>query len=146
MVDLGPVETQDVSVSGLVWYDDNIEWDCHRHIFRNEPSTDGDGTVWLISRVADSVDDRSDVDGLTITRWTSWCIRGLPWRHCHATFIRLWWAAVGALRTTLRKLRGANGSSIDILGCSSCVVSFLGGPGDPICSPDGERRGTATGA
>ena len=33
---------------------------------------------------------------------------------------------MGALRTTLRKLRGANGSSIDILGCSSCVVSFLG--------------------
>ena len=35
-------------------------------------------------------------------------------------------ASVGALQTTPRKLRGANGSSIDILGCSSCVVSFLG--------------------
>ena len=35
-------------------------------------------------------------------------------------------APVGALQTTSRKLRGANGSSIDILGCSSCVVSFLG--------------------
>ena len=33
---------------------------------------------------------------------------------------------MGALRTTPRTLRGANGSSIDILGCSSCVVSFLG--------------------
>ena len=35
-------------------------------------------------------------------------------------------ALVGALRPTPRKLRGANGSQIDILGCSSCVVSFLG--------------------
>ena len=35
-------------------------------------------------------------------------------------------APVGVLRPTGRKLRGANGSSIDILGCSSCVVSFLG--------------------
>ena len=35
-------------------------------------------------------------------------------------------APVGALWTTPRKLRGANGSSIDILGCLSCVVSFLG--------------------
>ena len=33
---------------------------------------------------------------------------------------------MGALRPTPRKLRGANGSQIDILGCSSCVVSFLG--------------------
>ena len=35
-------------------------------------------------------------------------------------------APVGALQPTPRKLRGANGSQIDILGCSSCVVSFLG--------------------
>ena len=35
-------------------------------------------------------------------------------------------ALVGALWATPRTLRGANGSSIDILGCSSCVVSFLG--------------------
>ena len=35
-------------------------------------------------------------------------------------------APVGALRPTARKLRGANGSQIDISGCSSCVVSFLG--------------------
>ena len=35
-------------------------------------------------------------------------------------------APVGVLRPTPRKLRGANGSQIDILGCSSCVVSFLG--------------------
>ena len=36
------------------------------------------------------------------------------------------WAPVGVLRPTARRLRGANGSQIDILGCSSCVVSFLG--------------------
>ena len=35
-------------------------------------------------------------------------------------------APVGVLRPTVRRLRGANGSPIDILGCSSCVVSFLG--------------------
>ena len=33
---------------------------------------------------------------------------------------------VGDLRPTARKLRCANGSQIYILGCSSCVVSFLG--------------------
>ena len=35
-------------------------------------------------------------------------------------------APVGDLRPTARRLRGANGSQIDILGCSSCLVSFLG--------------------
>ena len=35
-------------------------------------------------------------------------------------------APVGVLRPTERKLRGANGSHIDISGCSTCVVSFLG--------------------
>ena len=35
-------------------------------------------------------------------------------------------APVGVLRPTVRRLRGANGSQIDILGCSSYVVSFLG--------------------
>ena len=35
-------------------------------------------------------------------------------------------APVGVLRSTTRRLRGANGSHIDIYGCSSCVVSFLG--------------------
>ena len=35
-------------------------------------------------------------------------------------------APVGDLQPTARTLRGANGSQIDILGCSSCVVSFLG--------------------
>ena len=35
-------------------------------------------------------------------------------------------APVGELRPTTRRLRGANGSQIDILVCSFCVVSFLG--------------------
>ena len=35
-------------------------------------------------------------------------------------------APVGELRPTTRRLRGANGSQIDILGWSFCVVSFLG--------------------
>ena len=35
-------------------------------------------------------------------------------------------APVGKLRSTTRRLRSANGSQIDILGCSFCVVSFLG--------------------
>ena len=35
-------------------------------------------------------------------------------------------APVGVLRPTTRKLRGANGSQIEISGCSYCVVSFLG--------------------
>ena len=35
-------------------------------------------------------------------------------------------APVGELRPTTRRLRSANGSQIDILGCSFCVVSFLG--------------------
>ena len=33
---------------------------------------------------------------------------------------------MGALQPTDRRLRGANGSPITILGCSSCMVSFLG--------------------
>ena len=63
---------------------------------------------------------------MAITRWTSWwyAVEGI---------VMLFYQAlvgagvpVGALRSTPRKLRGANGSQIDILGCSSCVVSFLG--------------------
>ena len=35
-------------------------------------------------------------------------------------------APVGILRPTTRKLRGTNGSQIEISGCSYCMVSFLG--------------------
>ena len=43
-------------------------------------------------------------------------------------------APVGVLRPTARRLRGANGSQIDISGCSSCVVSFLGPENRVPCS------------
>ena len=33
---------------------------------------------------------------------------------------------MGEIRPTNRRLRGANGSQIAILGCSFCVVAFLG--------------------
>ena len=35
-------------------------------------------------------------------------------------------APVGMLRPPTRKLRGANGSQIEISGCSYCMVSFFG--------------------
>ena len=35
-------------------------------------------------------------------------------------------APVGALRSTARTLRSANGTGIEVLGCSRCSVSFLG--------------------
>ena len=35
-------------------------------------------------------------------------------------------APVGALQITARTLRSANGTGIEVLGCSSCSVSFLG--------------------
>ena len=35
-------------------------------------------------------------------------------------------APVGALQATARKLRSANGTGIEVLGCSRCSVSFLG--------------------
>ena len=35
-------------------------------------------------------------------------------------------AALGALQTTARTLRSANGTGIEVLGCSRCSVSFLG--------------------
>ena len=41
-------------------------------------------------------------------------------------------APVGEIRATNRRLRGANGSRIDIMGCSFCVVSFLGGAADGV--------------
>ena len=37
-------------------------------------------------------------------------------------------APVGEIRDTNRRLRGANGSRIDVLGCSFSVVSFLSSP------------------
>ena len=93
---------------------------------------------------ADSVDDRSmDEAVLQISGAGHWFLEGWIGDHSvgflvdsgsavtalscsfYQTLVRAG-APVGALRTTPRKLRGANGLSIDILGCSSCVVSFLG--------------------
>ena len=43
-------------------------------------------------------------------------------------------APVGALQITARTLRSANGTGIEVLGCSSCSVSFLGfADGIPHC-------------
>ena len=39
-------------------------------------------------------------------------------------------ASVGTLRSTSRTLRGVNGAPIGILGCSHCVVSFMGLPSE----------------
>ena len=93
---------------------------------------------------ADSVDDRSmDEAVLQISGAGHWFLEGWIGDHSvgflvdsgsavmalscsfYQTLVRAG-APVGALPTTPRKLRGANGLSIDILGCSSCVVSFLG--------------------
>ena len=46
-----------------------------------------------------------------------------------SSFYKNHWGAgapVGEIRPTNRRLRGANGSQIDTLGCSFCVVSLLG--------------------
>ena len=92
---------------------------------------------------ADSVDTRSrDESVLQISGAGHWFLEG--WICDHSVdflvdsgsavmalscsfYQTLVWAGApaGALEATSRKLRGANGSSIDILGCSPCVVSFL---------------------
>ena len=44
-------------------------------------------------------------------------------------------APVGALQTTARTLRSANGTGIEVLGCSRCSVSFLDcGRSSPLSS------------
>ena len=98
----------------------------------------------LLVEWADSVDDRSmDEAILQISGAGHWFLEGWIGDHSvdflvdsgsavttlscsfYQALVRAG-APVGALRTTPRKLRGTSGSSIDILGCSSCVVSFLG--------------------
>ena len=145
MVDQGPVETQDVSVSGLA--DTTI---ASSDITVNTSS--GMDLPWMATgpsglsvEWADYVDDRSmDEAVLQISGAGHWFLEGWIGDHSadflvdsgsavtalscsfYQTMVRAG-APVGALRTTPRKLSGANGSSIDILGCSSCmVVSFLG--------------------
>ena len=143
MVDQGPVETQDVSVSGLgdtTTASSEITANTSSGIDLPRTAT---GPSGLSVEWADSVDDRSmDEAVLQISGAEHWFLEGWIGDHSdflvdsgsavtvlscsfYQTFVRSG-APVGALRTTPRKLRGANGSSIDILGCSSCVVSFLG--------------------
>ena len=84
---------------------------------------------------ADSVDNRSrDESVLQISGAGHWFLEGWIGDHL-VDFLVDSGSAVTALscsfyqslvQATSRKLRGANGSSIDMLGCSSCVVSFLG--------------------
>ena len=89
MVDQGPVETQDVSVSGLAdTATTSSEITANTSSGMDLPRT-ATGPSGLSVEWADFVDDRSideavlrDTgswrDGLAITRWTSWWNRGLP--------------------------------------------------------------------
>ena len=140
MVDQGPVETQDVSVSGLadattasseITVDTSSGMDLPLAVV--EPS--GLSVEW-----ADSVDTRSIYESvLQISGAGHWFLEGWIGDHSvdflvdsgsdvtalscsfYQTLVRAG-APVGALQATSKKLWGANDLSIDILGCSSCVV------------------------
>ena len=144
MVDQGPVETHDVSVSGLVDTTtvlSEITMNASSGIDHPRPAT---GSSGLSVEWADAVDDQlMDEAVLQISGAGHWFLEGWIGDHSvdflvdsgsavtalscslYQTLVRAA-APVGALQTTPRKLRGANGSSIEILGFSSCVVSFLG--------------------
>ena len=143
MVDQGTVETHDVSVSGLadettasseITEDTSSGMDLPSAVA--EPS--GLSVEW-----ADSVDTRSmDESVLQISGAGHWFLEGrigdnsvdflvdsgsaVTALSCSFYQTLRAGAPVGALQATSRKLWGANDSYIDILGCSSCVVSFLG--------------------
>ena len=143
MVDQGPVETQDVSVSGLADVTTaSPEVTANTSSGKDLPQT-ARGPSGLSVEWADSVDDRSmDEAVLQISGAGHWFQEGWIGNHSvdflvdsgsamtalscsfYQTLVRAG-APMGALRTTPMKLRGTNGS-IDILGSSSCVVSFLG--------------------
>ena len=138
------METQDVSVSGPadettasseITVDTSSGMDLPPAVA--EPS--GLSVEW-----ADSVDNRSrDESVLQISGAGHWFLEGWIGDHSvdflldsgsavtalscsfYQTLVRAG-APVGALQATSRKLRGANGLSLDILGGSSCVVLFLG--------------------
>ena len=143
-VDQGPVETQDVSVSGPVdatTASSNITVDTSSGMDLPPAVAEPSG---LSVKWADSVDTRSRNESvLQISGAGHWFLKG--WIGDHSVdflvdsgsavtalscsfYQTLVWAGspVGALQAISRKLRGTNGSSIDNLGCSSCVVSFLG--------------------
>ena len=93
---------------------------------------------------SDSVDGgRSEEDIMQISGKGHWFLEGWIGDHAvdflvdsgsavtavsHSFFNRLseMGAPVGPVRQTDRRLRGANGSQIEISGCSYCMVSFLG--------------------
>ena len=126
MVDQGPVETHNVSVSGLA-----------------DTTTASSEITVNSSSGMDLPRTATGPSGLSVEWAGHWFLEGWIGDHLvdflvdsgsavmalscsfYQTLVRAG-ALVGALRTTPRKLRGANSSSIDILGCSSCVVSFLG--------------------
>ena len=65
--------------------------------------------------------------------WRSRCGRSGGFGICSNSIVKFLFynlrevgAPVGEIRATNGRLRGGNGSRIDILGCSFCVVSFLG--------------------
>ena len=127
MVDQGPVETQDVSASSEI----TANTSSGINLPRTATGPSGLSVEW-----ADSVDDRSmDETVLQISGAGHWLLEG--WIGDHSVdFLVDSGSALTALsssfyptlvrQTTPRKLQGAYGLSIDILGCSSCVVSFLG--------------------
>ena len=144
MADQGPVETHDVSASGFVGMtteSSGITRNASSGMDRPRPATRSSG---LSVDWADAVDDQlMDEAVLQISGAGHWFLKGWIGDHSvdflvnsgsavttlscsfYQTLVRAG-APVGALQATPRKLRGANGSSIEILGCSSCVVSFLG--------------------
>ena len=144
MADRDHVETHDVSTSDIVdrttvlrgtVSNTSSRMDCTWPVTRSS----GRSVDW-----ADAVDDQlMDEAVLQISGAGHWFMEGWIGDHSvdflvdsgsavtalscsfYQTLVRAG-APVGALQATPRKLRGANGLSIDILGCSSCVVSFLG--------------------
>ena len=125
---------------------DRDDVDEHNSLVNAEQGSDQSRTVTrLVGRSVDwSVDNRpADEDVMQISGAGHWFLEG--WIGDHAVdflvdsgsavtaMLRSFYkslveagAPVGDLRPTARKLRGANGSQIDISGCSSCVVSFRG--------------------
>ena len=144
MADQDPVEKHDVSapdLAGTTMVSGGIAMNASSGIDRPRPATRSSG---LSVEWADAMDDQlMDEAVLQISGAGHWFLEGwigdrsvdflvdsgsavtaLSWSS-YQTLVRAG-APVGALQATPRKLRGDNGSSIEILGCSSCVVSFLG--------------------
>ena len=87
------------------------------------------GTTRPVDKLVDwsvTMDNQdTDEDIMQISGAGHWFLEGWIGGSFHNTLV-VAGAPVGDLQPTVRKLRGANGSQINISGCSSCVVSFLG--------------------